>query len=308
MLDVRRLRIFQVVADEKSISAAAQRLFVTQSAVSQHVTALEREVGAPLLNRTARGVTTTPAGEALLAHTREIFAAIASAEYQMRDFSPGVSEIALGTFSTAAVEFLPLSLVEFKRRLPEVRVNLKMVRGGDGFARLRDGDIEILISWDFNFMPRPIDPRFTQIPLLEDPLRVVLPKDHPMQAEAAVALSDLGHERWVVSTHGPPYAYAYDEMCRLAGFEPDIAFRGGSYQFAQALVAAEMGVTLVPALSLTHNRGDLIIRPLSTPHLARLVSALVLQEALQSKPVSEMLDALRTVARDISKASIAEDR
>jgi DNA-binding transcriptional LysR family regulator len=139
MMDVRRLQIFVAVTEEGSFTAAAARLYLTQSAVSQQMAALERELGVPLLQRLARGVRLTPAGEVLATRSKGLFGEIATIEQEVRTFGDGPQQITLGAFATAGVELLPVALKALKAQRPEVRVELSPVHTDDAVARLRAG-------------------------------------------------------------------------------------------------------------------------------------------------------------------------
>jgi DNA-binding transcriptional LysR family regulator len=296
VIDVRRLRIFVAVAEEGSFTAAAQRLYLTQSAVSQQMSVFEREVGIALLRRMPRGVTLTPAGEALVVRAGKLFGEISAIEQEMRTFGESQQEVRIGAFATAALELLPQALKSFKARRPDIRVLLKSVPTEDVATRLRDGDIQVLLTWEYDFAPQPMDRTLAQLRLPDDPLLVVLPADHPLAGRPDLALADLANERWVVRSHRPPFEHAYETMCRIAGFEPDIAFRTDDYQALQGLVAAGMGVSLAPALSLTPHRDDVVTLPLSEPTFTRRVTALTLPEVSRTAPVADFLDVLRESA------------
>ena len=300
MLDVRRLRIFVVVADEGSFTAAAQKLYLTQSAVSQQMSVLEREIGVSLLERLPRGVRLTPAGQILADRARAVQSELLALEHQMRALRDGPQEIRVGAFGTAGVELLPVALRAFLRASPGTRVRLSTVRAADAAARLHDGDIQVLLTWDFNFAPRPADPTLTRIPLPDDPLRVVLPLDHPLAAAPSVRLADLAEEQWVVRAHSAPYGDAYQAMCRIAGFEPDIAFPADGYPAVLGLVAAGIGVSLVPAMSLVPGRPDVAVRRLESPDFRRQITILTLPDPSRSGPVEALLDALRDAAAQLT--------
>src|ERR1700753_112994 len=274
VIDVRRLRIFVAVAEEGSFTAAAQRLYLTQSAVSQQMSVFEREVGLALLRRMPRGVTLTPAGEALVVRAGKLFAQISAIEQELRTFGENQQEVRIGAFATAGLELLPQALKSFKALRPDIRVLLKSVPTEDVTARLRDGDIQVLLTWEYDFAPQPLDRTLAQLRLPDDPLLVVLAADHPLAGRTEVALAELANERWVVRTHRAPYENAYETMCRIAGFEPDIAFRTDDSEAWRGLVAAGMGVSMAPALSLPPHRDDVVTLRLAEPVFTRRVTAL----------------------------------
>ncbi|WP_329454809.1 LysR family transcriptional regulator [Streptomyces sp. NBC_01497] len=299
MLDVRRLQVFLAVAEEGSVTAAAQRLYLTQSAVSQQVQALERELDVPLLRRVARGVRLTPAGAALAAHAKDLFGRLTTVEEEIRSFADGSREVRLGAFASAGVELLPLALRTFRARRPDVRVLLNSVHADDPPVGLREGRFHALLTWEYDFAPQPADPGLAPWHLADDPLRAVVPADHPLAGRHEVALSELAAERWVVRAHRAPYADAYETMCRIAGFEPAVAFTTDDYQSLQGLVAAGMGVSLAPALSLFPHREDIAVLRVAAPAPARRVSALTLTAPGPGTPLRDLLDILADTARDL---------
>src|ERR1700691_1596822 len=119
---------------------------------------------------------------------------------------------------------------------------------GDITTPLWDGSIHALLTWEYSFAPQPLNRRLAQFRLLDDPLLAVLPAGHPLSARADIALADLAHEPGVARAHAAPYENAYETMCRIAGFEPEIAFRVDDYEALQGLVAAGLGVSMAPAL------------------------------------------------------------
>lgn len=308
MIDVRRLRIFVAVAEEGSFTAAAQRLYLTQSAVSQQMSVFEREIGIPLLRRMPRGVALTDAGTTLVNRARRLFGEISAIEQEMRNFGDGDQEIRLGAFATAGVELLPQALKAFKERKPGVRVQLRSVHTEDMSATLRDGDIQVMLAWEYNFAPRRLDRSLAQLRLPDDPMLVVLPADHPLAGEPDIALTDLASERWVARTHRAPYDTAYETMCRIAGFEPDIAFRTDDYQSLQGLVAAGMGVSLAPTLTLRPHRDDVVTVGLREPTFTRRVTALTLPDVGRTPPVADFLDVLSESAAEVSHNNAAQAR
>ncbi|MEW2544265.1 LysR family transcriptional regulator [Streptomyces sp. NPDC047002] len=302
MLDVRRLQIFLAVAEEGSVTAAAQRLYLTQSAVSQQVQALERELDVQLLRRVARGVRLTPAGAALAGHARDLFGRLTTVEEEIRSFAGGSREIRLGAFASAGVELLPQALRAFRAERPDVRVLLNSVHADDPQAGLRDGLFQSVLTWEYDFSPQAAGRALVQWHLPDDPLRAVLPLGHPLAGRDEIPLAELADERWVVRAHRAPYAEAYETMCAAAGFTPAVAFRTDDYQSLQGLVAAGMGVSIAPALSLLPHREDIAVVRLAAPAPARRVTALTLTDPGAGTPLRELLEILGDTARSLLAA------
>jgi DNA-binding transcriptional LysR family regulator len=301
VLDLRRLRIFAAVAEGGSFTAAATALFLTQPAVSQQMAILEREVGVPLVVRVPRGIQLTDAGKLLAERAARLLAESSEIEDELRRFGRGTREVTLGAFPTAGADLVPLAIREFRRRHPDVRVLLAPAHANDVVAQLHSSRIAVGLVWDYDFAPQVTDPAFERVELLADPLRVVLPADHPSSrereiAQHEIALRDLAEEPWIVRAHRPPYQQAFEQMCRIAGFEPRVIFRTDNYQSIQGLVDAGIGPGLAPRLSLNPRRPDVIAIPVAAPSFSRRIAALAAAGTRRPSTVDDLLDVLRTTA------------
>jgi DNA-binding transcriptional LysR family regulator len=302
VLDLRRLRIFAAVAEEGSFTAAASALYLSQPAVSQQMAILEREAGVPLLERLPRGIRLTEAGRLLAKRTAALLAEMNEIEDELRGFGAGVREVSLGAFPTAGADLVPLAIRAFRERHPGVRVVLTPAHTNDVVAQLHSSRIAVGLVWDYDFAPQATDPALSRIELLADPLRVILPAAHPAAGERAVALRDLAEEPWIVRAHRPPYAQAFEQMCRIAGFEPRVAFRTDTYQAIQGLVAAGIGLGLAPRMSLVPRRRDVVAVAVAAPAFSRRIAALAMPEASRPSTVDDLLDVLRTTADALSRS------
>jgi DNA-binding transcriptional LysR family regulator len=302
VLDLRRLRIFAAVVEGGSFTAAAAALYLSQPAVSQQMAILEREAGVALLERIPRGIRLTPAGDLLAQRTAALLAEMHSIEEELQRFGAGTQELRLGAFPTAGADLVPLAIKAYRERHPNVRVVLTPAHANDVVAQLHASRVQIGLVWDYDFAPQQTDPSFERVELFADPLRVVLPVDHPAAGEEEVALRDLAEESWIVRAHRPPYAQAFETMCRIVGFEPRIAFRTDDYQSIQGLVAAGIGLGVVPRLSLTPRRPDVVARRMAAPAFSRRIAALAVPEAHRSSVVDDMLDVLRTTADRLQRS------
>ncbi|MCW2859139.1 MAG: DNA-binding transcriptional regulator, LysR family [Actinoallomurus sp.] len=300
MLDVRRLQIFSAVAEHGSFTAAAEALFMTHSAVSQQMALLERQLGLPLMIRGPRGVELTEAGRVLAERSTVLLGSIASIEHEMRDLTARHACVRLAAFPTAGADLIPRVVRDYQKRFPDVRVELRSVHTGDIAACLREGTVHLGLVWDYDFAPRTFGPDIERIPLTDDPLCALFPLDHPLAGEPAVDLADLSGETWVVRAHRPPYDDAFVTMCRLAGFEPHIGFVTEDYQSAQGLVAAGIGISAVPLLSLVARHPEVVAVPIAPPTPCRRIAAVRLRGAGHPQAAQQMLEVLRdgTAVRD----------
>jgi DNA-binding transcriptional LysR family regulator len=262
VFDVRRLRVLQEVARCGSLSAAAATLNYTTSAVSQQISALERDVGAVLLLRGPFGARPTPAGARLLEHAERILDAVAKAEQDLQSLAAaGPDLIRVASFTSAAAAILPRALARFRTRHPRTEVQLVDADPDDGVALLANGGADAALITEVPGEPSQY-PGVVAVPVYDDEFFVVLPSNHRLAATAEVALPALAAEQWVVSsaTGTCPDTRVFRNACRHAGFAPSVTFRAEDYSTVQGLVAADLGVSLVPSLAASAARTDVAVR------------------------------------------------
>jgi DNA-binding transcriptional LysR family regulator len=305
VLEVRRLRIFAAVAERGSFTAAAEELFMTHSAVSQQMALLERQLGLPLMIRGPRGVELTESGKVLAERSTVLLGTIAGIEREMRDLKARHACVRLGAFPTAAADLIPRVVREYQRRFTDTRVVLRSAHAGDMPGCLRDGEIHVGLVWDYDFAPRTVPSDVEWLHLADDPLCVLFPADHPLARESEVELAELSGENWVVRGHRPPYDDAFTAMCRLAGFAPHIGFVTDDYPSAQGLVAAGIGISTAPRLSLVAQHPDVVAVPVADPAPHRRIAAVRLRSANHPPAAQHMLDVLRdaTVSAESARVS-----
>src|SRR3954449_6498971 len=299
MLDVRRLRILREVAARGTFSAAADALHFTQSAVSQQIAALEREAGMPLVERGARGVRLTQAGEALVRHTDVILARLADAEAELEAIS-GLrgGRIRLASFPTAGATIAPPAIARFRERHPDVDVSLVMAEPQEGIEKLRAGEVDIALLIDTPWECS-ADTAIEREHLLDDPMYVCLPKAHERAGRVRLRLEDLVDESWLLGTTGTcPDASIFLRACERAGFEPRTAFQSDDYLAIQGFVAAGMGVSFIPDLALVTVRDDVVIRELTPRAPSRRIVAGSLAGGYRSPATVAMLEILAEVGQE----------
>lgn len=273
MLNVARLRVLREVAYRGSFSAAAEALSYTQSAISQQVAALEAEAGTTLLERHPRGVTLTAAGQTLVAHAEGILARLEAAEEAMSAIA-GLrgGRLRMASFPTAGATLMPLAIATFRARYPDVELTLAEGEPEDIAPRLRAGELDLALLFEFDGQT-PLQGDMTRVVLLQDPMHLALPSDHRLAHRPEIALSELDSDAWVQTSRSSPCAQQVMRSCHAAGFEPNVAFESDDYQTVQGLVAAGVGVALIPQLALSAVRENIVIRTLSPAPPVRSVIA-----------------------------------
>ena len=273
MLDAERLRVLAEVARAGSIASAAQRLAFTPSAVSQQIGKLERDLGCQLLHRHPRGVTLTPVGQALVSHAEAVTGELRAAEQTVQAML-GVEprRLAVGTFASAGQSLVPGALARFRRQHPEVALSLLDLEPPDGYGLVISGDLDLLITHCYPGMPLPDSRGLHRQLLLRDPLRIVLPADHPKAGRARLSVADLADEEWISGDEGEPNRVSLELAARSAASRPHIAYETRDYQVTLALIEAGLGISLVPASVLGHaSRPGIASSPVEGVSLARAI-------------------------------------
>lgn len=304
MLDVRRLRVLKAVVETGSMVAAADELGYTPSAVSQHLAALEREAGAPLLERVGRGVRATPAGRLLAEYTGPVLAKLAEAEAALADLVAGrTGRIGVTFFPTAGASLVPAAVAEFRRRHPGVELQLKVAepdRALDALLR-RATDVAVVVAGS----ERPDGTRWLH--LLDDPYFVVVPRAHPLAGRGAVDLAEIADEPWVDTDSVPgPCLRAILEACELAGFTPRPAVQADDYPTTQGLVAAGVGVALVPGLALGAVHPGVVVLAIRRHRPVRSIHAVVRAGCADHPTIGTVLATLRQAASGQAEPGQAE--
>lgn len=307
MLSVPKLRILLEVAATGSFSAAAESLSYTQSAVSQAIASLEAEAGTALLERDRRGTRPTPAGAALLEHAEAILARLESAEDEIAAIAGGrKGTLRLASFPTAGATLIPLAVATFRDANPGIELSLAEGEPEEIAPRLRAHEFDLALLFEFHGVGRPYVSGVQRIELLDDPMRLALPAGHPLAEKRTVRLEDLSGESWVQSSQASPCARHVVRSCLAAGFEPQVSFESDDYQTVQGLVAAGVGVALIPQLALTTVRPDIVVRSLGRRSPVRTVVAATGRGSLEPA-VAAMVDTLRTVSRAYRYSGRAPD-
>lgn len=249
-----RLRMLQLVAHHGTITAAAEALHYTPSAVSHQLRQLSAELGADLVIQQGRGVRLTPAAHTVLRHAEILHAQSerARAELAATSDEPAGSFTLCG-FSTAATRLLPPAAAALRDRFPRVAVRVIEAEPVRCFDLLAAGDADLALVIPTAETPSVSDRRFDQQPLLDDPLDLVVPADHPLTARRAVTLADTADEPWIVGRPGSTYYHLVLSMCMAAGFIPNISHSADEWDTGSALVAHGFGIILVPRLARLHS-------------------------------------------------------
>ena len=308
MLDVKRLRVLREVAEQGSFSAAADALNFTQSAVSQQIAALERETGTTLLQRGTGGARLTDAGRALVAHTEVILARLDDAERELAAIA-GLKggRVRLASFPSAGATLVTEAVSMYRQRHPDVELSLSEGEPHEAVPRLKRGDFDVAVVFEDSFRTgaEPLA-GLDCVHLLDDPLCVVVPADHPFAGRKAIRLADLAGEAWVAGCGGGACQEMVVDACGRAGFEPKVAFESDDHNVLVGLVASGVGVALLPALAVRTAQPGVAVRPVAGATPIRRIHAARSADAYCSPATEAMLEVLSTVSeRFRSTSSVA---
>ena len=301
MLNVNRLKILTEVAYRGSLSAAAESLSYTQSAVSQQIATLEAETGLALLERHPRGVSLTAAGQMLVGHAESVLARLEAAEAALAAIA-GLrgGRLRAASFPTAGATLMPLAIASFRAAYPDIEVTLTEGEPEEIVPRLRAGELDLALLYEFPGEPQPTE-EMRRVELLSDPMYLALPSEHPLARKQSIELSELAAEAWVQTSLTSPCARHVVRSCHAAGFEPRVAFESDDYQTVQGLVAAGVGVALIPELALSVVREDVVIRDIAPDPPHRQVIAAVPAGARLVPAAPAMLGILEAEAAQLPR-------
>ena len=301
MLDVRRLRVLREVARQGSFSAAADALSYTQSAISQQIAALERESGTTLLHRRAGGVLLTDAGRALVARADVILAQLADAERELAAIA-GLrgGRVRLASFPSAGATLVTEAVSRFQRKHPEVELSLSEGEPDVTVPALKRGDFDLAVVFDYEHRRAPniLGEDLDCIHLFDDPMRLVLPADHPLTRRKTIRLEELAEEAWVGGCGGGVCNAMVMDWCADAGFEPNIAFESDDHNVLIGLVAAGVGVALLPQLALRMGLPGAESRAVAGADHVRKIYAAVPADGYCSPATDAMIEVLKSIAAE----------
>ncbi len=273
MLDTHRIRVFRSVMASGSIQAAADNLGYTSSAISQQISALQKETGLTLFQREGRGLAPTAAARALAATTDDLMGELSRVDSVIADLREGRSgRLTIGYFASAGAEWMPTLARRLTTELPDLTLELVLNevprRGGPPL------DLNIVIDVAGAQDP----PGSRRVPLAADLYVALVPGDHPLATRSEVALAELEGDTWISNDH--PNAICSRILaaaCESAGFRPRFAVQAQDHYTAIAFVKAGVGITVMPGLAAhaIPPNADVRVLPLAAPQPVRHIVAVV---------------------------------
>ena len=266
MLDPRRLRVLVEVARQGSITAAAESLSFVPSAVSQQIAALERELGVKLTARVGRGTELTSAGRLLVERAEELLSQLGRAEDAVRSLDGvGSGRLRVGAFTSAGATIVPGALGTLAHRHPGLALSLVAQDPEQSIVALKRHEVDVAVIHRSPFEPQAPKPGVAERQLLRDELRLAVARDHALASKRRAPLESFAQDAWVLAPRGTRAHALASHACRVAGFTPTVAYTTDDTLLALRLVAAGLGVALVPTLSVAGLSEQVALVPLHVP-------------------------------------------
>ena len=300
--DIKKLQILRTLREQGTVTATAQALLLTPSAVSQQLTNLAKQLGVPLLEAQGRRVRLTDAAELVLRHAEAVFEQLERADADLTAYLQGeAGEVRVGAFSTAEPALVVPAVRALRKANPGISVQVRESEAAEAYELLGAGSVDLALSLAAQ-APSAADARFTRVPLLADPLDLALPHGHPLAAADRVRLADFAAESWIFGGSGP-WSDITRAACEAAGFTPHQGHSAAGWTAILAMVEAGMGVALVPRMASVRRdgRGGVVMRELGEDRPHRHVVAAVRRGAEDAPAVGRVLDALRRVAGELGR-------
>jgi DNA-binding transcriptional LysR family regulator len=305
MIDVQRLRVFRAVVASGSVQAAADHLGYTPSAVSQQISALQRETGLVLFEKAGRGIAPTATAKVLAVESEELMESLnrlGGVVDHLRDGRSG--NLTIGAFSSAAQFWIPQVAKGLRREFPDLVLDLSLNELGPEPANPVRRDLDITTEdADAEGIDRPGHSRHV---LAEESYRVAAPRGHELLEEwdAQVPMGALAGQPLIDNDyHGNSCTRIIRNACRAAGFSPRYVARSEDHHTALAFVAAGVGVTILPSLAVPESMAGVDSRELVNPSPRRRIVVHVRDGAADTPPVLRTLELL-----DEAVAKLAERR
>lgn len=299
MLDLHRLSLLRELSLRGTITAVAATTGLSPSAISQHLSTLEREAGVPLLRRSGRTLTLTPAAQRLVERTEELLATMERAEAELHDTSSDVTgTVHLAIFQSASLALLPGALLLLQDRHPHLRV---VATQREPAAALEDTwvrDVDLVVAEEYPHHSAPHYPGVERTDLTHDELLLAVPRRGPL-ADAVETLAGARDLPWVMEPRPAASRNFAEQQCRLAGFEPDVRFETTDLQTHAQLVENGLALALIPGLMWRGREIDAHQRRLpERPHRT------VFSAARSSSRRSAAVEAVRTALVDAAHALV----
>lgn len=296
-ISLHRLKLLRELSHRGTVTAVAEALHYTTSAVSQQLALLERETGTRLLERRGRRVVLTEAGRVLAEHAESILAEVERAGLALESMRERRTvTLVAGVWASVAAGLLPIGLAKLAERAPEITVRSVELLPEDTAGAVRDGTLDLSFIIDYSNYPMPRTPQLSRIPIAVERMHVAV-RETPGMPES-IELAALATRPWILADRRSHFGRASRLACREAGFDPEVRHLVGEQSTALALVAADHGVTLVSDLATALLPAGVALIPLADP-FARTVSIAYRTRDRERRPLHDFIAAMTEASADL---------
>lgn len=290
MIDPNRLRVFRSVLASGSVGAAADNLGMSSSAVSQHLSALQRDTGLVLFRREGRGIVPTPAALSLRQATDELMTTLGRVDAVVADLREGrTGRLTVGYFPSVGAAWMPSLAARLTEEMPGVTLEFVL---NDAQTRGFAPDIDIVVEPPGT----PARAGYRRTDLLADPYVAMLHRDHPLAGAESVHLRDLSEDRWISNDDlRDIHTRLVREACEAVGVRPRFAVQAQEHYTAIAFVAAGVGITVLPGLASRVRPSSMVVLPIVPPTPVRHISALSREHTAQPAAVERAVELLSAI-------------
>lgn len=307
-LTLRQLEYFVASAELGSMTAAAERVRLSQSAISTALADLEKTLGVQLLIRHARGLSLTPAGERVLADARRLMGAVEDLHASARDIGQALKgRLRVGCYSTLAPILLPRVIADFMEANPQVE--LEILEGSHGYLheQLRSGGCEVALMYDYDFKEGSLPSDLVASTVMTAPPHLLVHQAHPLARRRKVRLADAVQDPFILFDLQPGGEYFLEIFAKL-GLEPDVRLRTQSFEMVRSLVARGLGFSMLTqrtAISTSYENREFVVKPLADP-LPSL--NIVVAQLAATRPTRRAIAFARQCRRSLEDGSAKSDR
>ena len=296
-VDWRKLRLLHELDRRGTIAATATAMYLTPSAVSQQLAGLAREVGVPLLERRGRTVILTGQARVLLAHAESMRELAERTRAALDAWADGtVGHVRVGSLATGITALVAPAIVRLRKQCPGLTIRVSEQEPDEALELLDAGELEIAVTVDYPGAPSREDARYRRVDLITDVMDAVVPADHPLAGRSSIDLAELAGDVWVGAAASDACAHIVTGICAAAGFSPDVQYYCREWDAVAALVAAGVGVALIPRSAQPLRPPGLAVLPVAGAPASRLLFALVRAGTEMDPGTHAVLEALSAVA------------
>lgn len=296
-VDWRKLRLLYELDRRGTIAATAEAMYLTPSAVSQQLAGLSRDIGVPLLERRGRTVVLTGQARVLLAHAEDMRELAERTRAALDAWADGsVGHVRVGALSTGIAALVGPAIVRLRAERPGLTIRVSEQEPDEALGLLDAGELEIAVTVDYPGAPSREDARYRRVDLIADVMDAVVPAGHPLAGRSSIGLAELACDVWVGAAASDACGHIVTGICAAAGFSPDVQHYCREWDAVAALVAAGVGVALIPRSAQPLRPGGLAVLPVAGAPATRLLFALVRAGTELDPGTRAALDALSAVA------------